>query len=202
MTTGHHPIRCICGKLQGEVARPQLGTRGVCYCRDCQAFAHFLGLPAGMLDSLGGTDGVAIAPRYVSFTCGIEHLACMSLTERGTLRWYSSCCGTPIGNTHRDFRSSYLSLLHTCMESGDASLLGSFGPVKMRVNRHSAKGRIEATPITTFAIALIRCLGSVAWSRVSGKYKLNPFFDTRSGTPRVRPRVLSEDERMKLMRAV
>ncbi|MFL6716804.1 MAG: DUF6151 family protein [Burkholderiaceae bacterium] len=200
--TGRHPIRCRCGKLQAEVARPRLGTRAVCYCRDCQAFGHFLGLPPGMLDSMGGTDIVAIAPRYVSFICGVEHLACMSLTERGTLRWYSSCCRTPIGNTHRDLRFSHIGLVHTCLGSGDASLLESFGPVKMRVNRQSAKGHQDATRTTTFALALLRYLGLLAWSRVSGKYKLNPFFEAGTGMPRVSPTVLSEDEHRKLMRAV
>jgi Family of unknown function (DUF6151) len=198
----HHPIRCRCGKLQAEVTQPHLGTRAVCYCRDCQAYAHFLGLPPGMLDSMGGTDIVAIPPRFVSFTRGIEHLACMSLTAKGTLRWYSSCCRTPIGNTHRDFRFSHVGLVHTCLESGDASLLASFGPVKMRVNRHGAKGCQEAMPTTTFAIALLRYLGFLGWSRVSGRYKLNPFFEAGTGMPRVSPKVLSEDEHRELMRAV
>jgi hypothetical protein len=199
--TSHHPLRCRCGKLQAEVTRPRLGTRAVCYCRDCQAYAHFLGLPNGMLDSMGGTDIVAIPPRYVAFTSGAEYLACMSLTESGTLRWYSSCCRTPIGNTHRDFRFSHVGLVHTCLEGG-ASLRESFGPVKMRVNRHGAKGPQEATPAATFAIALLRYLALIAWSRISGKYRLNPFFEAETGMPRVSPRVLTQDEHRDLMRAV
>ena len=78
-----HPIRCHCGRLQGEVSHAELGTRAVCYCRDCQAFAHFLESPQDTLDALGGTEVVAVAPRWVSFTTGTEYLVCMSLTERG-----------------------------------------------------------------------------------------------------------------------
>ena len=38
-----HPVHCRCGRLTGEISDPGHGIRGVCYCRDCQAFAHFLG---------------------------------------------------------------------------------------------------------------------------------------------------------------
>ena len=96
-----HPIRCHCGKFQATVAHPEGGTRAVCYCRDCQAFAHFLGSPKDVLDSLGGTDIVAVRPRYVSFIAGVDNLVCMSLTAQGILRWYAKCCQTPIGNTPR-----------------------------------------------------------------------------------------------------
>ncbi len=77
------PIRCRCGKLQGEVDASASSAHGVCYCRDCRAFAYYLGPPEGMLDALGGTDVVAVQPRHVRFTQGTEHLACMSLTEKG-----------------------------------------------------------------------------------------------------------------------
>jgi hypothetical protein len=82
-----HPIRCRCGAFRAQVSRPDLGTRAVCYCRDCQAFARFLGLPEGMLDAMGGTDIVVVRPRHVSFTQGQEQLTCMSLSETGTLRF-------------------------------------------------------------------------------------------------------------------
>ncbi len=197
-----HPIRCRCGKLQAAVARPELGTRGICYCRDCQAFAHFLGLPEGMLDSMGGTDIVAVRPRDVSFVRGVEYLACVSLTEKGMLRWYSSCCRTPIGNTPRDIRRSHLGLIHTALEGGSRDLSASFGPVRMRVNRQSARGQPEATPGVLFARAVVRHLGSLLWSRVGGKYKINPFFNATAGTPRVAPRVLTPAEHKELMSAV
>lgn len=38
------PLRCSCGALRGVLRgmSPARGNRVVCYCRDCQAFAHFL----------------------------------------------------------------------------------------------------------------------------------------------------------------
>lgn len=200
--TKSHPIRCRCGKLQGEVSRPELGTRAICYCRDCQAFAHYLGSANDVLDAFGGTDVVAIRPRYLSFAGGFEHLSCMSLTAHGTLRWYAKCCQTPIGNTPRDFKMSHLGLIHTCLERSGIELDASFGPVRMRVNRQSAKGQPPSAPITTFTAAAVRYLGSLMWSRVSGKYRQNPFFDGSTGRPRKEPKVLTTTEHEQLMKSV
>ena len=199
--TATHAIRCRCGQLKAEVSRPELGTRGVCYCRDCQAFAHFLRLPEGMLDSMGGTDIVAVRPRDVSFISGSEHLSCVSLTAQGMLRWYAGCCRTPIGNTPRDIRLSHVGLVRTCLESAGAEL-DDFGPLKMSLNRQSARGEPPSVPPATFAAALLRYFGALAWSRLSGAYKVNPFFETGTGTPRVDPKVLTDAEHAEIMRAV
>jgi ABC-type molybdate transport system substrate-binding protein len=41
---GRHPLRCKCGTVRGYVAYgANTANRGVCYCKDCQAFARFLG---------------------------------------------------------------------------------------------------------------------------------------------------------------
>ena len=196
-----HPIRCQCGAFEAEVSDPELGTRAVCYCRDCQAFAHFLGLPKGMLDSLGGTDIVAVRPRTVTFRRGIENLACMSLSPKGTLRWYTSCCRTPIGNTPRDYRQSHVGLIHSCLELSGAGVDDSFGPVRMRVNVHGAKGKPDTSPRLAFALAVLRYLSSLAWSRLSGMYRVNPFFGP-GGSPRVEPQVPGPSEKAALFSGV
>ena len=61
-----HPIRCRCGTLTGYVSDPGRARRGVCYCRDCQAYAHFLRNTGGILDEKGGTDVVATLQKHVS----------------------------------------------------------------------------------------------------------------------------------------
>src|SRR5262245_2151491 len=198
MVASSHPIRCRCGKLKGELSHPDRGTRGVCYCRDCQAFAHFLGPEQEILDPLGGTEVIATVPRYVSFTAGVEHLVCMSLTEQGTLRWYAACCRTPIGNTPRNRKLSYVGLIHSCLRASTSTLDDDFGPVRMRVNRHGAKGSPPAAPVGGFIAALLRFLGRSAWLRVSGHYRENPFFDAATGRPRAQPRALSRAEHEKL----
>lgn len=154
-----------------------------------------------MLDSMGGTEVVAVRPRFVSFIRGTENLTCMSLSEHGTLRWFTRCCKTPIGNTPRDYKRSHAGLIHTCLELGGVSLDESFGAVVMRINTHSAKGNPAKNSPPVFVWSVLRYLGSMAWSRVSGKYRVNPFFQ-RDGAPRVTPRVLTPAEREALFRAV
>jgi hypothetical protein len=85
--------------LKGFVEIPQNANRGVCYCKDCQAFAHFLGKDGETLDERGGTDVTQVLPKNIAFTQGTEILACIRLTEKGLLRWYAGCCNTPVVNT-------------------------------------------------------------------------------------------------------
>lgn len=200
--TALHPISCRCGKLKGEVDASAHATRAVCYCRDCRAYAYYLGPPEGMLDTLGGTDIVAVRPRNVRFTHGVEHLACMSLTEKGVLRWYASCCQTPVGNTPRDMKISHVGLVHSALSADEKDLSVSFGPVKMHVNRKSARGQPPRNEPLTFLVALVRYLASLFADRITGKYKANPFFLGGTGAPRVEPVVLGEERHRELMRAV
>ena len=197
----NHPLRCRCGTLKGYVSHPEKVSRGVCYCKDCQAFAHFLGTPGDILDEMGGTDVVATLPKYVTITQGVGALACMSLTETGMLRWYASCCNTPIGNTPRDFKVSHVGLIHTCLEYPPRTLEGSFGPVRMRVNTKHAKGKPKSMPISTIA-SVLRFMSSLIRARLDGSYKNTPFFDPDRGTPFVPPKVLTGSERERVMNAV
>ena len=192
----NHPLRCRCGTLKGHVSHPENATRLVCYCKDCQAFAHFLGAADDVLDAAGGTSIVATLPKRVTFTEGVEFLACMSLTKTGLLRWYAKCCNTPIGNTPRGFKTSYVGLVHTCL--ADPS---SFGPIRMRANTKSAKGPLPTLRTNTVA-AIFRVLRSMIRARLNGDYQHTPFFVADSGTPVVPPKVLSSAERERVMNAL
>lgn len=194
----NHPLQCRCGRLKGYVSHPTKAHRGVCYCKDCQAYAHFLGKPGEVLDEMGGTDIVAALPKYVTFTQGLEFLACLSLTPSGLLRWYARCCNTPIGNTPRDPRVSYVGLAHNCLKNAAPTLESSFGPVRMRANTRSAKGRPTPMPLST-ARSVFQILISIVRARLDGSYKHTPFFDRR--TPVVPPTLLTKDERERVMRA-
>jgi hypothetical protein len=191
----NHPIECRCGTLKGYVT-PGMASRGVCYCKDCQAFAHFLASPAGaVLNELGGTEVVATLPGQVHFTQGMEALVCMSLSDRGLLRWYTSCCNTPIGNTPRDFRTSYVGLVHSCLSKQAPSLQDSFGPMRMVLQTKSARGPVKSTPLRNL-VTLLKIMQSVVAARVGGGYRGNPFFDD-SGKPVKQPRVLTKAERLR-----
>ena len=51
-------LACRCGTISGRAIKvyPHHGTRVVCYCKDCQAFAQALGGAETTLDAYGGTD--------------------------------------------------------------------------------------------------------------------------------------------------
>lgn len=197
----NHPLRCRCGTLRGYVSHPEKVSRGVCYCKDCQAFAHFLGKTDDILDEMGGTDVIATLSKYLSFTQGFDALACMSLTDDGMLRWYASCCNTPIGNTPRGFKTSHVGLIHTCLEDPSKTLERSFGPVRMRVNTKHAKGKPKVMLISTVT-SILRFLSSLIGARLDGSYKSTPFFTPDRGIPVVPPKVLTSIERERLMNAV
>lgn len=95
------PFRCDCGSLKGRLETRRSAGRARCYCRDCQAYARYLGREQALLDGNGGTEIIACVPGGVQFTVGVDRLACVSLGERGLLRWHAQCCRTPIGNTPR-----------------------------------------------------------------------------------------------------
>lgn len=195
----HHPLSCRCGTLQGYVELQKPVNRGVCYCRDCQAFAHFLGKANEVLDRHGGTDVVQTLPAYVHIEQGKEALACMRLSEKGLLRWYASCCKTPIGNTLATYKLPFVGLVHACLDSPERTLDESFGPIRMHVNTDSAKGDPKPKP-TGMAGAVVRLLGLAARSRISGSYRKTPFFNVPEGTPVSSPTVLTQAERSHLKR--
>jgi hypothetical protein len=189
-----HPLRCRCGAVRGHVSLSAATSRAVCYCKDCQAFAHFLGRADDVLDEAGGTDIVAAAPSQVRFEQGLDALACMSLSERGLLRWYASCCSTPIGNTPRDPKVHYVGLVHSCLSA--QSMDESFGSARVRINTQSARRRVTATPVAMFG-AVLKLMRFVLPARIGGRYRDNPFFNAQGEAIRA-PRVLDSAERSRL----
>jgi hypothetical protein len=173
-----------------------VAARAVCYCKDCQAYGRFLG-SEGLLDAAGGTEVAATLPAAVRFDAGLEHLACMSLSPKGLYRWYASCCRTPIGNTPRNPRTSYLGLMRACIDAPDAELDRELGPLTCRVETQSARA-----PVASSGLATARVVGKVGWmlvkARLGGAYRKNPFFQAGTREPVKAPQVLSLEERKAL----
>ena len=93
-------LQCRCGTVRAIAhgVTPQMGNHCVCYCDDCQAFPKALGRP-DVVDANGGTDIFQLSQARLEFTHGLDRVAWLRLTPKGTARWYTSCCNTPIGNT-------------------------------------------------------------------------------------------------------
>jgi hypothetical protein len=204
-----HSIRCNCGKLKGILHRNQEVNRCVCYCTDCQSFAHFLKREHEILDERGGTSIVQTIPVNITFTEGIENLICMRLTANGLLRWYTACCNTPIGNTPPNLNTSFVGLIHNCLSSDQNLLDVAFGPVRMQVGTKYAilRGRGSANredkPKSIGLLSgTLRILSMVLKARLNGSYKQTPFFILESGASIVTPKVLSDRELQAVMDAV
>lgn len=191
------PLHCQCGTLQASLAEPQRATRAVCYCRDCQAFARFLGQTARILNRYGGTDIVAASPHRLRFTRGVEVLRCMSLSEKGLLRWYAGCCNTPLANTPRDPALPYVGIVHDSLAELAAARDAAFGPARIALNTASATGPVAATRVATVA-GVLKIMHNVLAARLSGNYRDNPFFERGGSRPVVVPEVLTSAQRRTL----
>lgn len=189
-------LRCRCGQVRGEVDLDRAYGRASCYCRDCQAFARFLGQP-GILDAGGGTDIVPMAPDGVCFTAGFEHVACMSMGPNGLLRWYASCCRTPLANLPRDPKVFYAGLVTACLDmpAVDAAL-GPRGRVV--VNTGSATAPLKPARLRVL-LGGVRIFAPLIAARLRGRRIAAPFFD-KEGHPVRAPEVVSRELRAELQR--
>ncbi len=141
------------------------------------------------MDARGGTEIIQVPPSNLQFTQGTEKLACLRLTDAGMLRWYATCCNTPIGNTPANQRMSFVGLIHTCL--GDATVReASFGPVTMVVGAKTAIGADKPAQKGLFS-GIAKTMGMIIKARLSGAYRRNPFFRQDTGVAVATPTVLS-----------
>lgn len=175
-------LKCGCGALSGVAkdVSPSTGNHIACLCNDCQTYARHLKRGKDVLDEDGGTQIFQLTPAQLKLTRGLENLRCLRLTEKGLLRWYASCCNTPVANTVASAKVPFAGVPTIFISTGGESL----GPILGRVN-----GKDKPLPIGLI-LRSIRIIGS-AW--LKGKHKPSPFFDA-DGKPIVLPYVLSPEE--------
>jgi hypothetical protein len=158
---------CECGSVVAEL--PDGGTRIVCYCQSCRSFVERLG-KAERLDAAGGSDLLQVAPDGVRFVKGREHLAWMRITEKGPLRWYATCCNTPLANTLGTPGVPFASF-----QAAFATPQAALGPVRARVHLKDATARVPE-PRGSLLPLLAGFFWRIAAARLSGRWKTNPFF--------------------------
>ena len=201
-------LGCSCGSVRwvAHGVSGKVGNRLVCYCDDCQSFAHFLGAADRILDPHGGTEIFQTSPARPEIREGQEHLACMRLTASGLVRWYTACCNAPIGNTLATPQVPFVGLIQGLaagQSSGQAagpSWDQALGPIRARVNARFAKGdrtQLEAHDRAPVSF-LLRFIRIALMARLRGDHKRSPFFEPKTGRLRVQPRVLSGDELLAL----
>lgn len=179
-------------------------NRLVCFCDDCRAFAHLLGRGEALLDDNGGTEVLQTTPARLAVTEGDDHLACVKLSPKGILRWYASCCGSPICNTPATPRLPFASLVHGIVDWSAAGMNADdcVGPVRGRVYGRFAIG--DTAGLDAHDTAPLGLILRVGWgiikARLRGEHRRSPFFDAESGKA-VRRATVLDAESLRELRA-
>jgi hypothetical protein len=185
------PIRCQCGKVRGEVDLSRAYTRATCYCKDCQAFSRYL-KRADMVDRCGGHRHCTMSPAGVRIADGLENVSCMSLSDKGRLRWHTACCQTPLANTPRSGKIAYVGMILTCFDATPDAIEAALGPRdRIVLNTASATCKVSSTPLP-FLIGGLNILRHIVAARFSAPQS-SPFF-TPPG-PLREPIVLNASQR-------
>jgi hypothetical protein len=189
-------IRCQCGKVTGTINKLSAASTNhvVCACDACQAYAHYLGRSDDMLDERGGTNIFQMDPKHFHIETGFSHIETMSVTDKGPLRWYASCCKTPLGNSFRRGGTPFLGVLPICtgIKGTSDELVSLVGPVRGEVNMKT-KPSFPARLKNGFM--LMRFLWKLLWWRIIGGKSVGSFFNPKTMMPIRRPIKITEDDR-------
>ena len=188
-------LRCRCGDVRAVVREPSPKTvnRVVCYCDDCQAFAHHLGR-SDLLDANGGSDIVQVAPASLTFVKGQDRIVALRLSPKGLYRWHSRCCNTPLGNTLTP-SLPFVGIVAQAFEGDGQDPDALFGRPVGAILGKFAIGEVPAKAMRISPSLLFRALRLVLGWRLTGKTWPHPFFERGSGAPLYPVIVLSREQR-------
>lgn len=179
-------LTCDCGSFQASLKQvnPSQGTHLRCHCNDCRAFVRVLQPDAQLRNGLHlfQTD-----PDKIEIIKGVEFFECLTLSPKGMLRWYTSCCKTPMFNTPRSARVPMVSVV---TETADEPSL--FGPVLSDAFVKTSGGK---TKTTGFPVLIYRFLKRAISSRISGRWKTTPFFIIPENIPFDKPYVITKAQK-------
>lgn len=190
---GRIELRCRCGEVHGTVSdvSPRSVNRVICYCDDCQAYAHQLGR-ADLLNAKGGSDIVQVAPAALSFTKGQDRIAGLRLTPKGLYRWHATCCNTPVGNT----LSPAVPFVGIPVQSFDAPRPDDvFGAPMGAIQGKFAVGEPPAGSTGFNLLLILRAIARVLGWRLGGKTWPHPFFARETGAPTYPVTVIAREQR-------
>jgi hypothetical protein len=177
-------------------ATPASVNRIVCYCDDCQAYAHWL-RRAELLDAHGGSDIVQVAPASLRFEHGQEHIRALRLGPKGLYRWHASCCNTPVGNTVVP-SIPFVGILAQTLVGGPPRVTEVVGPPRGAVLGKFALGELPAEATRFNPRLLLGIAARLLRWRLSGQTWPHPFFDRETRSPRFPITTLSATERESL----
>jgi hypothetical protein len=172
---------CCCGTLRGEVRDVDASafTNIVCHCADCRSAYTHLGLAdpekVGILQT---------TQDRIHITQGGETLRLFRLSERGALRWFATCCDTPLFYTPLKARLVHVGLNADRLDDDPGPVQAeAFIPTGEGKTRHKGAGSM-----------VMRMVSRMAAKNLNGEWRGTPFFGA-DGAPILPPQVLSREER-------
>ncbi len=186
-------LRCRCGEIHGWLrdASPESVNRIVCYCDDCQAFLHHIER-ADLLDGHGGSDIVQVAPATLEYDRGRDRITGVRLGPKGLLRWYASCCKTPLGNSLTP-SIPFVGLTQEIF--GNAPRDELFGPPRAAILGKFAIGEPPAGSKGVNLALMGRTLRLILGWKLRAKAWPHPFFERGSKIPTPPLKTLTAAER-------
>ena len=181
-------LKCACGAVEGEAidVTPNSGNRVICCCSDCQEFANYLARDAESikeetLDAFGGTEIFQISQSQLKIHKGHDKLQSMRLKKKGLLRWYTTCCNTPVGNTV-SAKVPFVGVIHTFIDLPDSDAV--LGPVIAVVQTQHAIGEPDYPKHSAkFPLGItLRIIWKMLVWKIQGKSKPSVFF-SEDGAP-------------------
>nr|WP_315983039.1 DUF6151 family protein [Aliamphritea spongicola] len=112
---------------------------------------------------------------------------------KGTLRWYTRCCFTPIGNT-LTAGVPFIGLIHSFIRLDAKERQQILGDVKGYIHaKHATGTRIKAARHSGMPLSItIKIIFRLLIWKIRGLSHPTPLFDTR-GNPIVKPEVIQHD---------
>lgn len=188
-------LTCQCGSFKLEISKisPGIVNRAQCGCKGCQSFAKFCNRHEKITDDFGATDIIQMSQERLQFIRGQNKLSCIRQTPKGAIRWYTTCCKTPVGNTPALSQIPLIGIISSSLDQADDSALleSMAGKIKSRVFCAPPArnvGKLEMAFMVARIVALI-----LLWIS-KGDLKKSPLYDTSVGHHITHPRLLSLTE--------
>lgn len=162
--------KCTCGAVEARV--PTTGARLSCYCESCREFVEKFDMGA-RLDEAGGSDLLQVAPDGVEFLKGTENLRWLRLSPKGPMRWYASCCGTPMANTLPTRAVAFASF-----QVHDIEPKSALPDTSAKVNLKGATAHVDG-PLGSVRSLIFSLLGRTVKSWINGGWRRHAFFDAK-----------------------
>lgn len=187
-------VSCQCGQFQAQLQPARMPLLALCYCADCQRYAHYFAAPEQLLDGQNfdfqsgarqmGAAVMIIQPPQLRISQGAAQLRCLQQRAKGAWRWYAACCNTPILNMAAHPHTHHLALLLTALEPRAREAYRT--QIKLNVREQAT---VKASLLQQlqkrwafFSFALRYSLGML-YAKLTQAHRHNPLIDPISFAP-------------------